>query len=278
MRLHCAGVRFLTGNEGAPVILLHPDAIRHPKGHLAYLDDVMRLLSSMRAICGIAIEAAAARLLQSDIMKPLPSSRIPPIHSGRPRSLGEVVLMGKQQGDIDSFLREFLDEFYQAKEDTTREAMLHDEPPRPDDWLNDGVKGFTSANEKMVLMKSFEGSPDGGLRIYTPSPEYLFAMKCMAMRPEGIEGSHDITDIELLVKEIGINDAAAALSLVEAFYPSARIPPKVRFGVEEIMERMANQPIVEAKNKLNSPAEHGGLKTSQPQRRTKPRKGGDIER
>ncbi|MDP2370010.1 hypothetical protein [Rhodoferax sp.] len=109
----------------------------------------------------------------------------------------------------------------------------------PEDWLNDGVKGFTSSNEKMRLMEDFAASPAGGLRIHTPAPEYLFAMKCMAMRPEGIEGSHDISDIEALAEAAGIGDAASALALVEAFYPASRIPPRVRFGVEEIMERMA---------------------------------------
>ncbi|MDR2507793.1 MAG: methyltransferase domain-containing protein [Candidatus Accumulibacter sp.] len=109
----------------------------------------------------------------------------------------------------------------------------------PEDWLNDGVKGFTSANEKMLLMKNFDNPDSGGLRIYTPAPEYLFAMKCMAMRPEGIEGSHDISDIEALADEAGIENAESALALVEAFYPASRIPPKVRFGVEEIMEKVA---------------------------------------
>jgi hypothetical protein len=108
----------------------------------------------------------------------------------------------------------------------------------PEDWLNDGVKGFTSDKEQMSLMGAFEASPTGGLRIHLPSPEYLFAMKCMSMRPEGINGSHDISDIEALADEAGIKDSETALSLVEAFYPSARIPPKVRFGVEEIMERL----------------------------------------
>ena len=108
----------------------------------------------------------------------------------------------------------------------------------PEDWLNDGVKGFTSDKEQMRLMELFEASPKGGLRIHVPAPEYFFAMKCMSMRPEGIEGSRDISDIEALAVAIGISDAATALSLVEAFYPSARIPPKVRFGVEEIMQRV----------------------------------------
>jgi hypothetical protein len=88
-------------------------------------------------------------------------------------------------------------------------------------------------------METFAASPDGGLRIHVPTAEYLFAMKCMAMRPEGIDGSHDISDIEALAAIAGIADAESALSLVEAFYPAARIPPKVRFGVEEIMERLA---------------------------------------
>ncbi len=108
----------------------------------------------------------------------------------------------------------------------------------PADWLNDGVKGFTSSNETMQLMESFDASPAGGLRVYTPTAEYLFALKCMAMRPEGLDGSHDISDIEALADLANIEDSAAALSLVEDFYPSSRIPPKVRFGVEEIMERV----------------------------------------
>ncbi len=109
-----------------------------------------------------------------------------------------------------------------------------------EDWLNDGVKGFTSGKEQMRLMDEFPAAGNaGGLRIHLPSPEYLFAMKCMSMRPEGIDGSHDISDIEALAGEAGIRDAKTALALVEAFYPAARIPPKVRFGVEEIMDRIA---------------------------------------
>lgn len=108
----------------------------------------------------------------------------------------------------------------------------------PEDWLNDGVKGFISGAEEMQLMDEFGGTESGGLRLYIPAPEYLFAMKCMAMRPEGIEGSHDISDIENLAEVAGIEDVPAALAIVEAFYPSSQVPAKVRFGVEEIMERV----------------------------------------
>lgn len=108
----------------------------------------------------------------------------------------------------------------------------------PQDWLNDGVKGFLSNNEQMSLMASFPAGPAGGLRIHVPTPEYFFAMKCMAMRADGLDGSHDISDIKALATKIGFKSVAEALSLVEEFYPSSRIPPKVRFGVEEIMERL----------------------------------------
>lgn len=107
------------------------------------------------------------------------------------------------------------------------------------DWLNDGVKGFTSAHEEMLPMEGFDAPGDGGgLRVFRPSAEYLFAMKCMAMRPEGADGSHDISDIEALAVQAGIQTAEDALAIVESFYPAKRIPPKVLFGVVEIMERM----------------------------------------
>ena len=109
----------------------------------------------------------------------------------------------------------------------------------PEDWLNDGVKGFTSSNETMQLMIGFEGSTEGGLRIYTPTPHYLFAMKCMAMRPEGIEGSHDISDIKALAVAAGIKSADEALELITSFYPASKVPPKTLFGVQEIMQQLS---------------------------------------
>ena len=107
------------------------------------------------------------------------------------------------------------------------------------DWLNDGVKGFVSGNEEMNPMDEFTAvEGEGGLRIFTPSPQYIFAMKCMSMRAEGLEGSHDISDIEVLADVAEIKGVDDALELVEAFYPADRIPAKVRFGVQEIMERV----------------------------------------
>jgi hypothetical protein len=135
--------------------------------------------------------------------------------------------------DVDAVVRGNPDFVRQAA------AKIAQQEGWPADWLNDGVKGFTSANEQMQLMVGFEASATGGLRIHIPTPQYLFAMKCMAMRPEGIDGSHDISDIKALAVAADIKNADEALALVSSFYPASRIPPKVKFGVEEIMEQLA---------------------------------------
>jgi hypothetical protein len=147
--------------------------------------------------------------------------------------------VGHATRDVDAVVKGVPDFLKNAAADVAEEEGW------PHDWLNDGVKGFVSSQEEMLLMEDFQASPEGGLRIHVPSLEYLFAMKCMAMRPEGIDGSHDISDIEALATKIGFKSPAEALSLIEEFYPSARIPPKVRFGVEEIMERLFPPPASE---------------------------------
>ena len=140
--------------------------------------------------------------------------------------------LGHATRDVDAIVRGVPDFLRKAA------AQVAEEEGWPHDWLNDGVKGFVSSKEEMLLMRDFPASPEGGLRIYVPSLEYLFAMKCMTMRPEGIDGSHDISDIRALALKIGFESPAQALSLIEEFYPSARIPSKVRFDMEEILGRL----------------------------------------
>jgi hypothetical protein len=105
--------------------------------------------------------------------------------------------------------------------------------------LNDGVKGFVSAHEDMRQFSDLGAVDEGGVRIYTPSARYLFAMKCMAMRVG--EGAHDRDDIEFPAQEIGIQETDTALDIIAAFYPTARISTKVAFDVQETMEKMAER-------------------------------------
>jgi hypothetical protein len=111
-----------------------------------------------------------------------------------------------------------------------------------EDWLNDGVKGWLSASdanpEAKSLFKTYPSEEHQGLRVFVAKPEYLFAMKCRAMRVGGIETSPDIEDIRLLAREIGITSVEDALALVEKFYPNNILAPKTKFGLEEIFSAL----------------------------------------
>jgi Nucleotidyltransferase of unknown function (DUF6036) len=111
----------------------------------------------------------------------------------------------------------------------------------PENWLNDGVKGFTSASEQLRLMQDFQGSPDGGLRVHIPTPEYLLAMKCMAMRIDDPDADHDIADIKNLAQLLQIETPEAFFDIIAQFYPAAKITPKTAFGVEEIAGQMKHE-------------------------------------
>jgi hypothetical protein len=111
----------------------------------------------------------------------------------------------------------------------------------PADWLNEGVKGFISDKERLVLMQDFQGSHKGGLRIYVPTPEYLLAMKCMAMRIDDPDAAHDVTDIKNLAKLLKIDKAEQFFAVIEGFYPASRISAKTTFGVEEIAQKLKSE-------------------------------------
>jgi hypothetical protein len=109
-------------------------------------------------------------------------------------------------------------------------------------WLNDGVKGWLSNRDAdpdvKALFKTYPSEDRPGLRVYTAKPEYLFAMKCRAMRVGGIETNSDIDDIKLLARAIGISNSQEALTLVEKFYPQNMLQPKTRLGLDEIFSNL----------------------------------------
>jgi predicted nucleotidyltransferase len=111
-----------------------------------------------------------------------------------------------------------------------------------ENWLNDGVKGWLSNRDAdpdvKELFKTYPAEDQAGLRVYTAKPEYLFAMKCRAMRVGGVETNSDIDDIKLLARAIGIRNSQDALILVQKFYPQNMLQPKTRLGLEEIFSNL----------------------------------------
>jgi hypothetical protein len=125
-------------------------------------------------------------------------------------------------------------------------ARIADERGWPADWLNDGVKGFLSTRDQEAGMKllsgEFPSSDEPGLRVFVPRPEYLFAMKCRAMRLGGVDENRDIEDIRRLADEIGLRTSEDAVALVASFYPRSQLQPKVQFGLEEMFSDPARDP------------------------------------
>jgi len=100
----------------------------------------------------------------------------------------------------------------------------------PEDWLNDAVKGFMPGPDEHP-----RPIPDiTGIEITTASPEYLLAMKLMAMR-----FGEDDEDIEILLRECDLHTADDALALLERMYPSQEPSPKTRFFLEQHFQPFA---------------------------------------
>jgi len=113
----------------------------------------------------------------------------------------------------------------------------------PGDWLNDAVKGFLSSRQSdsdtLALFRTYPSESTPGLRVFVARPEYLLAMKCIAMRIDMPGVASDIEDIKVLVRKLGLTTATEVLDIVSYYYPEREIPAKTQFGVEEIMERLA---------------------------------------
>ena len=97
----------------------------------------------------------------------------------------------------------------------------------PEDWLNDAVKGYLSERG------DFRSYVDhANLRVMVAAPEYLLAMKCLAMRI-GAE-FHDEADIRFLLRLLDITRYDDALAVITRYYPKKRFPQKTIYALEEM--------------------------------------------
>jgi hypothetical protein len=107
------------------------------------------------------------------------------------------------------------------------------------DWLNDGVKGFVSAEGEVTS----DGMPVfSNLRVMRPTTEYLLAMKCLASRVADYGQNGDRLDIITLLKHLKLRDADVICDLVLQFYSEKLIQPKVRYFIEDIVAELNSDP------------------------------------
>jgi hypothetical protein len=111
----------------------------------------------------------------------------------------------------------------------------------PDDWLNDGVSAYLSPRDDgkqlLHLLRSYPTEAEPGLRVFVPVPEYLLAMKLMAMRIDVASGQRDLDDIVNLLRIAGLPRKEDIIELCAGFYPEARVSGKLHLAIDALWKR-----------------------------------------
>jgi hypothetical protein len=115
----------------------------------------------------------------------------------------------------------------QVREAAARVAVQAGVQP---DWLNDGVKGFLSERGEFRAFLELDH-----LRVMVAQPEYLLAMKCLALRI-GAE-SHDEDDVRYLLRHLDIGTYDRAIAVITRFYPLERFPQKTLYALGELLPK-----------------------------------------
>jgi hypothetical protein len=100
------------------------------------------------------------------------------------------------------------------------------------DWLNDAVKGFMSPRGDFAPFLALDH-----LRVMTAQPEYLLAMKCLAMRIG--EEFHDEDDVRFLLRLLETRSYEKAVAIITKYYPLARFPQKSLYALAELLPNSA---------------------------------------
>ena len=96
------------------------------------------------------------------------------------------------------------------------------------DWLNDAVKAYLSETGNFTSWLELDH-----LRILVAQPEYLLAMKCLAMRIG--EEFHDLDDVRFLLRYLNISNYAQAMEIIGRYYPRDSFPQKTLYALEELL-------------------------------------------
>ena len=97
-------------------------------------------------------------------------------------------------------------------------------------WLNDAVKGFMSARGEFASYLQLDH-----LHVMVAQPEYLLAMKSLAMRI-GAQ-YHDEEDVRYLLRHLDVRSYEQALGIVTKFYPIERFPQKTLYALEGLLPK-----------------------------------------
>lgn len=110
----------------------------------------------------------------------------------------------------------------------------------PRDWLNDGVRTYLSPNvagfEHHTLFRTYPSEAAPGLRVFVPAPEYMLAMKLMALRLDPASERNDLDDILNLMQVVGLKEKPDILRFAARFYPEARASGKLALSINYLWD------------------------------------------
>ena len=95
-------------------------------------------------------------------------------------------------------------------------------------WLNDAVKGYLSPAGDFAPFLELDH-----LRVLVAEPQYLLAMKCLAMRI-GAE-FHDEDDVRYLLRHLDVRSYEQAVGILGKYFPLERFPQKTLYALEELL-------------------------------------------
>lgn len=95
-------------------------------------------------------------------------------------------------------------------------------------WLNDAVKGYLSEQGEFAPFLELDH-----LKVMVAQPEYLLAMKCLAMRIG--QEFHDEEDVRYLLRHLNISTYDAATEMISRFYPLERFPQKTLYALQDLL-------------------------------------------
>lgn len=98
----------------------------------------------------------------------------------------------------------------------------------PEDWLNDGVKGFFTSNMNKKVYKQYSN-----LTIYTLDAEAMLALKLSSARPE----SKDQDDSIFLMNVLNIKDVEELYEIVDKYIPKNRKTVGSHFFIQDTFDK-----------------------------------------
>jgi hypothetical protein len=123
--------------------------------------------------------------------------------------------------DIDGF-------FVPARQVREAAARVASETGLEAGWLNDAVKGYLSDQGDFAPFLELDH-----LRVMVARPQYLLAMKCLAMRIG--QEFHDEEDVRYLLRHLDISTFDAAVGVISRFYPLERFPQKTLYALQDLL-------------------------------------------